>query len=378
MPGISLSDFFKEKRTASEIKSEILNEYFKAWAAILLKGQKYKEIKTLIYVDLFSGPGLYEDGKPSTPIKILNSIYESKGGFIDFDKAVKTFFNDKSEKLANQLKTNIENLPYYKSLTYKPIIANGPASQKMLEEYLKSSIPSLTFIDPLGYNYTQNMLLYSVKNWGSDLFMLFNFNRIRAAIKNKKVEKNMLGIFTSYYDSIQEYYKKEKSPQKREEHLIKTFQKIFEDKGYYILKFRINFPKKNQTSHYLFFISKVQIAITRAKEIMTKYSDVQLDGVPLFGANIKQEPLFFPSQCKYSLKKLIESISINWINFNNKTIEDIYRENNYNTNYIKQNYKDAIEDLFRNKKIDLLDKNGNSTERITYTAKIKFKKNGSI
>ena len=40
MPGISLSDFFKEKRTASEIKSEILNEYFKAWAAILLKGQQ--------------------------------------------------------------------------------------------------------------------------------------------------------------------------------------------------------------------------------------------------------------------------------------------------------------------------------------------------
>jgi len=64
MPGISLSDFFKEKRSASEIKSEILNEYFKAWAAILLKGQKYKKIEKILYVDLFSGPGLYDCNSP--------------------------------------------------------------------------------------------------------------------------------------------------------------------------------------------------------------------------------------------------------------------------------------------------------------------------
>lgn len=372
MPGISLSDFFKEKRTASEIKSEILNDYFKAWAAILLKGQQYKKIDKLVYVDLFSGPGLYDDGKPSTPIKILNSINQSKGQFIDFDIAVKTFFNDKSEKLANELKKNIENLPYYNNITHKPIIANEPASQKMLEEYLQSSNPSLTFIDPLGYNYTQNMLLYSIKNWGSDLFMLFNFNRIRAAIRNKKVKENMQGIFSSYFDEIFEFYKNEERPHEREEFIIKTFQKIFTDKGYYILKFKINFPNRRQTSHYLFFISKVHLAITRAKEIMTKYSDIQEDGVPLFGANLKQDPLFFPSLYEYSINKLSEIIMQNASTFDNKTIEDIYREHNYNTNYIKQNYKDAIETLINNNKIALFDKIGNSTKRITYTAKIKF------
>tara|TARA_B100000949_G_scaffold174878_1_gene155622 strand:+ start:1464 stop:2585 length:1122 start_codon:yes stop_codon:yes gene_type:complete len=372
MPGISLSDFFKEKRTASEIKSEILNEYFKAWAAILLKGQQYRTIKTLLYVDLFSGPGLYDDGKPSTPIKILNSINQSKGQFIDFDKAVKTFFNDKSEKLANDLKNNIESLPYYNNITHKPVIANEPASQKILEEYLQSSNPSLTFIDPLGYNYTQNMLLYSVKNWGSDLFMLFNFNRIRAAIRNKKVKQNMKGIFASYYDQILEFYKKEERPHEREEFIIKTFQKIFEDRGYFILKFKVNFPNRNQTSHYLFFISKVHLAIARAKEIMTKYSDTQKDGVPLFGANIKQDPMFFPSLCKYSVQKLSETILQNPSSFNHKTIEEVYREHNYSTNYVKQNYKDAIEILINNNKITLFDKKGNPTKRITYTAKIKF------
>ncbi len=372
MPGISLSDFFKEKRTASEIKSEILNEYFKAWAAILLKGQQYKKINNLVYVDLFSGPGLYKDGKPSTPIKILNSINQSKGQSIDFDKAVKTFFNDKNEKLANDLKNNIENLPYYNEITHKPIIANEPASQKMLEEYLQSDIPSLTFIDPLGYNYTQNMLLYSVKNWGSDLFMLFNFNRIRAAINNKNVKSNMQGIFSSHFDEIIEFYKKEDRPYEREQFIIKTFQKIFTDRGYYILKFKVNFPHRKQTSHYLFFISKVNLAITRAKEIMTKYSDMQEDGVPLFGANLYQDPLFFSSLCEYSIHKLSEIILHNVISFDHKTIEEVYREHNYGTNYIKQNYKNAVEILIKDKKIALFDKNGKATTRITYTAKIKF------
>lgn len=372
MPGISISDFFKQKRTPSEIKSEILNEYFKAWAAILLKGQQYRRIKTLLYVDLFSGPGLYDDGEPSTPIKILNSINQSKRQNIDLDKAVKTFFNDKSKKLANDLKRNIENLPYYNSITHKPVIANEPASQKMLENYLQSSNPSLTFIDPLGYNYTQNMLLYSVKNWGSDLFMLFNINRIRAAIRNKKVKQNMKGIFASYYDKILEFYWNDERPHKREEFIIKTFQKIFEERNYFILKFKVNFPNRNQTSHYLFFISKVQLAITKAKEIMTKYSDMQEDGVPLFGANLKQDPLFFPSLCKYSIKKLSEIILQNSSMFNNKTIEKIYLEHNYNTNYIKQNYKDAIEILLNDNKIMIFDKKENPTKRITYTAKIKF------
>lgn len=372
MPGISLSDFFKEKRSASEIKSEILNEYFKAWAAILLKGQRFKKIENLIYVDLFSGPGLYEDGKPSTPIKILNSIYQSKGQHIDYDISVKTFFNDKSTKLANDLNSNIENLSYYNELTHKPVIANETASQKMLEQYLQSANPSLTFIDPLGYNYTQNMLLYSVKNWGSDLFMLFNFNRIRAAIRNERVRENMQSIFSTYLDEITEFYKKEETPRKREEFIIKTFEKIFAEKGYFILKFRINFPNKNQTSHYLFFISKHHLAITRAKEIMTKYSDVQEDGVPLFGANLNQDPLFFPSLCEYSIIKLSEIILDSKALFNNKTIEGIYKEHNYHTNYVKQNYKDAIEILINNNKITLFDKRGNTTSRITYTAEIKF------
>ena len=105
---------------------------------------------------------------------------------------------------------------------------------------------------------------------------------------------------------------------------------------------------------------------------MIKYSDKQYDGVPLFGANLKQDPLFFPSLCKYSVKKLSEIILQSSSKFDNKTIDEVYREHNYNTNYVKQNYKDAIEILIKNKNIRIFNKKNMQTKRITYTAKIKF------
>lgn len=375
MPAITPSEFFKQKRSASEIKSEILNSYFKTWAAILLRGQQYKSIDYLMYIDLFSGPGVYDDGKPSTPIKILDSIYNSKDSYINFNEHIQTVFNDKDEELVKRLDENIKNLSYYNELKYKPVIGNEEASQSILERLKDGKTPSLTFIDPLGYGYTQEMLLYSVKSWGSDLFVLFNLNRIRSAVQNYKVEKNMYGIFTDYFSSIKEFYSKEESPVEREKFIVQIFEKIFEDKGYMTMKFKVNFPDKNQTSHYLFFISKVKIAITRAKEIMQKYSDYQQDGVPNFTANTKkssQVEFFMPELFEFSIEGLKTHIIESKNQYDGYTIGSLYEEHHYKTNYIKENYKEAIKQLKEQNKLTLFDKNNNATNRITYTAKIKF------
>lgn len=187
MAGIQTEDFFREKRETSEIKSEILTKYFKFWCGVLLYGQKYRKIDNVLYIDLFSGPGYYEDLQPSTPIKILNSIINSDGQKIDLNKSVKTFFNDSKKKLINQLDVNISNLEYYPKLINKPVLLNESANIELLNSLLKKGIPSLTFIDPFGYTFSMKMLLACVKDWGSDLFMLFNLNRIRAAIMNSTV-----------------------------------------------------------------------------------------------------------------------------------------------------------------------------------------------
>lgn len=375
MATIKTDDFFKSKRDTSEIKSEILNNYFKAWAGIMLHGQSFKTINELIYIDLYAGQGYYEDGSKSTPIKILDSIIKSEGERIDFNKSVKVFFNDEKRKIINELEKNVKGLDYYNRLINKPVFLNKQANKELLFQLLnQAKSPTLTFIDPFGYKgLSREMLLYSVKKWGSDLFMLFNINRIRGAVKNKNVEHLMVDLFNQDLSEIQEFYSKNKNPQSREEFVIQKFESLFKSKQYLTFKFRINFYDHKKTSHYLIFVSKHKLGYMRIKEIMEKYTERQEDGVPLFGVNLKYNPLFFNF---YSIINLKQDLLRKCDTYNYKNIEGIYSHHNLGTNYIKENYKQAIRELFEEsylqlfneKNIEIID-----SKKITYKSLVKFK-----
>lgn len=377
MAAIEPKDFFRKKRDASEIKSEILNKYFNTWCGIILYGQKKRLINTVLYIDLYSGPGYYDDGQPSTPIKILDSIFQSIGQRYDLNRAVRTFFNDNDKAIVNKLKLNLENLPYYQALTYKPIVLNKEADFQLLTKLLNNDYPALTFIDPFGYSFSKKMLLHCVQKWGSDLFMLFNLNRIRSAVLNDTVDNLMNNIFGERIHIIREFYKRHRNSTKREDFIIENFEAIFKERGYKTFKFRVNFPNRNQTSHYLFFVSKVDLAYIRMKEIMVKYSDFQEDGIPLFGANLKSYRLLSLDHYRhfqYSMVCLVEDLSKKCRDFHGRTIEDIYVIHNIGTNYIKDNYKCAFEMLREQNIVDILDpKSKLPAKRTTFSAIIKYK-----
>jgi hypothetical protein len=64
------SDFFKESTEQSRIKADIVSKYFFAWASVVIPTTK-KRSNRIAYVDLFAGPGRYDDGNRSTPLRIL-------------------------------------------------------------------------------------------------------------------------------------------------------------------------------------------------------------------------------------------------------------------------------------------------------------------
>jgi three-Cys-motif partner protein len=64
-------DFFDEVMEQSEVKTKIVADYFGAWTRIMV--HKSRSTK-LAYIDMFSGPGRYEDGTKSTPIKVVEQI----------------------------------------------------------------------------------------------------------------------------------------------------------------------------------------------------------------------------------------------------------------------------------------------------------------
>jgi three-Cys-motif partner protein len=67
------ADFFDQSRDQSKVKATIVAKYFDAWAHVIVAVQKRYPDKEqrLAYVDLFAGPGRYEDGTKSTPLLIL-------------------------------------------------------------------------------------------------------------------------------------------------------------------------------------------------------------------------------------------------------------------------------------------------------------------
>lgn len=63
---MNTDNFFKETSAQSEVKIRIVTKYFAAWSNVILPSVKTHS-KRIAYIDLFAGPGKYEDGTKSTP-----------------------------------------------------------------------------------------------------------------------------------------------------------------------------------------------------------------------------------------------------------------------------------------------------------------------
>ncbi|MHC2993875.1 hypothetical protein OB13_20685, partial [Pontibacter sp. HJ8] len=332
------------QRSTAEIKSELLNEYFKAWCNTTLQGQRYVSNPALAFIDLYAGEGKPEEGKPATPVKILNSIFGATDKY-NLNKTVRTFFNDEKKAVAARLKENLQSLPYYENLVHKPVMLHEEANFSLLAKLLGNDTPTLLYLDPFGYPFSQQLLLQSVKRWGLDLFMLFTPARLRAALQGA-ADNELLDLFgAERLARIKDFSERYQDATQREDFIVDRFEEIFKEKEYKTFRFKISLPKKNQTSHYLFFASKTDTAYMKMKELMLMYSDSQEDGVPLFGANIKHQLSLFQEQYRYSVKNLIADLAGKATYYHNLPLDSIYRHHNIGTNYIRGNYQEAFEQL---------------------------------
>jgi three-Cys-motif partner protein len=339
------NDFFIAQRSSAEIKAELLNEFFKAWCSAQLQGQRYKTNPTLAFIDLYAGDGKPEDGKPATPVRVLNSIFGATDKY-NLNKVVRTFFNDEKKAVTAKLKENLQQLPYYGDLQHKPVLLHEETSLASLAKLLGNDTPTLLYLDPFGYDFSQQLLLQSVRRWGLDLFMLFTPAKLRAAIQGATDDSLVADVFgKERLQKISDFSERYHDAGQREDFIVDQFEDIFREKDYKTFRFKISLPKKNQTSHYLFFVSKNDAPYMKMKELMLMYSDYQEDGVPLFGANIKHQLSLFQEQYRYSIKNLIVDLAAKKSYYHNLPIDSIYRHHNIGTNYIRGNYKEAFEAL---------------------------------
>src|SRR6266851_5037445 len=94
--------FFAESREQSQVKARIVSKYFWAWAKVIIPSTKMHGNR-IAYIDLFAGPGRYEDGTLSTPLLVLQSAI----GDPDMRNMLVTVFNDRDGENAGKLRAAI-------------------------------------------------------------------------------------------------------------------------------------------------------------------------------------------------------------------------------------------------------------------------------
>jgi three-Cys-motif partner protein len=188
---VALDPFFDQPTEQSKVKTRIVSKYFAAWSTVMTASINERE--NIAYIDLFSGPGEYEDGTPSTPLHILGQAIKKDS----LRERLVTFFNDAQLKNTTILRKKIKAMPGIESLKHYPEIMTLEVNQETVEFFEKIHvIPALIFLDPFGYKGLSLRLVDSfLKDWGCDCIFFFNYNRIRPALSNPLVTPHMDSIF---------------------------------------------------------------------------------------------------------------------------------------------------------------------------------------
>jgi protein gp37 len=93
----------------------------------------------IAYIDLFAGPGRYQDGTQSTPLLVLKRAIGDPG----ICKMLVTLFNDKDQDNSRSLERAIKDLPRVEKLEHKPEVMNEEVGTKIVKMFQELLAPKI-------------------------------------------------------------------------------------------------------------------------------------------------------------------------------------------------------------------------------------------
>jgi three-Cys-motif partner protein len=275
---MSEKSFFEQQTPSSRIKASIVSEYFPSYSQIIAKANKPKVIR---YIDLFAGPGIYEDGNYSTPMLIGQKC--QKESFLK--ENVQFLFNDKEYKTT--LEKNFTDEFPIGTFTIKPRFGNLVIGQdEKIREWLmrgthedgKNAYPSLLFIDPFGYKGIETEVLAKfMENWGNEIFLFVNTKRIHPALENDKFDGLMKTLFPSTLDKVRSDRRYKLSVPERLNLIIQSlgqeYENILKSKVYHSA-FKFQEEDSDATSHYILHLTKHHRGFDLVKQIYSDFANV--------------------------------------------------------------------------------------------------------
>lgn len=351
-----VNDFFDKQTSSSKIKANIVAEYFPKYCRILLS--RYQpEIR---YLDLFAGPGKYEDGNFSTPLLLAQTCANDN----ILSEKVRLLFNDKyySEQLRINFRTHIgEDAFYYEPRFGEEIVGESDGIRKYLERVNtgKNPSPTLLFFDPWGYKGIDTMVLSKfLKNWGNELFLFVNTKRINAAINNDKFDDLMKSLFPTTINQLKRDKKYKARVHERlkliMENLASEFEKGVDGKLYHC-SFKFQEEDSIATSHFIIHFTKHQKGYELVKQVYHDFDNI--------GANLEEDGNYTFDAKKMGMNghTLFDFDDENIQALSNKLVEKysgctisartLFDEHQKNTIYSSVHYRDALRNLVDKKKL---------------------------
>jgi three-Cys-motif partner protein len=338
---VSDEDFYDAQSEASLIKARIVTKYFMFWAKVMVP-QARSWAGALAYIDLYAGPGRYDDGAKSTPILVLEAAVQNP----DLRKFLVTTFNDRNPEFATRLQSNIQKISGIESLVHQPQVHSVEVDEEVADVFGRAAlIPSFSFVDPFGYKgITQRLLKGMLKDWGCDLILFFSYARINAAIDNEIFEEHISALFGE--DRLKDLRSRlqGKRPWEREALILETFSQVLRDLGFkYVLPFTFQRKGQDRTSHHLILVTKHPLGYTVMKEIMAGESSEYDQGVPSFtysrSLGEAETPLLF------SLDRPLELLAddlLERFESQSLTMKEVFERHHLGTRYVERNYKTAL------------------------------------
>src|SRR5262245_25132662 len=264
--------FFEISKEQSRVKAAIVTKYFEAWANVMMGAQDLQKGRyghKIAYLDLFAGPGRYDDGTISTPLLILEKAISNP----KLRDRLVSIFNDRDRDNTRSLELAISNLPGVQALRYKPKVQNQEVGTKIVKMFEgMRMIPTFFFVDPWGYKGLSLNLVNSVlKDWGCDCVFFFNYNRISMGLPNEMIEDHMNALFgKSRADSLRRILDG-LTPSQRELTIVEELCQAIKATGRrFVLPFRFKNDSGTRTSHHLIFVSKGFRGYEIMKDVMAR------------------------------------------------------------------------------------------------------------
>ncbi len=268
--------FFSDQTEQSAIKAHIVSSYFTAWARVIKKWNC-----KMAYIDLFCGPGRYDDNKPSAPLQIIQSTLSDP----TLIRKMIFLFNDYDPANIKSLRQEIAALDTRRQLSRVQYYTETIDIDTHSRLVIPKNVPVLSFVDPFGYKgLTRDLINKLISNSGSDCIFFFNYNRINMALSsNTKFDEHLIGIFGEERTKQLKAQLATLSPVQREPVVMNALiEALIEEKGNYVLPFKFYSAEMLRTSHFIVFVTKNPVACKIMKQIMHSNSAKDSDGVATF------------------------------------------------------------------------------------------------